>query len=72
VVVKEKLINVVVGNLKSLYSWLVMMKFKLKIQQYQTDAVENTVSVFKGQPSHSPATYRRDLGRYKQGRFHIP
>ena len=28
------------------------MKFKFKIQQYQTDAVENTVSVFTGQPSH--------------------
>ena len=26
------------------------MKFKFKIQQYQTDAVEQTVSVFAGQP----------------------
>lgn len=25
------------------------MKFKFKIQQYQTDAVENTVAVFRGQ-----------------------
>ena len=39
------------------------MKFQFKIQQYQTDAVENTVSVFAGQPSHDPATYRRDAGR---------
>lgn len=39
------------------------MKFQFKIQQYQTDAVENTVSVFAGQPSHDPATYRRDVGR---------
>ena len=39
------------------------MKFQFKIQQYQTDAVENTVSVFVGQPSHAPAVYRRDVGR---------
>ena len=38
------------------------MKFKFKIQQYQTDAVENTVAVFQGQPSHTLSTYRRDLG----------
>ena len=38
------------------------MKFQFKIQQYQTDAVENTVSVFAGQPSHAPAAYRRDVG----------
>ena len=25
------------------------MKFQFKIQQYQTDAVENTVNVFAGQ-----------------------
>ena len=42
------------------------MKFKFKIQQYQTDAVENTVSVFTGQPSHKAAEYRRDLGKHKQ------
>ena len=40
-----------------------IMKFQFKIQQYQTDAVENTVSVFTGQPSHNPAVYRRDVGR---------
>ncbi len=39
------------------------MKFKFKIQQYQTDAVENTVQVFSGQPSREAAIYRRDLGR---------
>ena len=43
------------------------MKFKFKIQQYQTDAVENTVAVFRGQPSFSPLEYRRDIGRYKNG-----
>ncbi|MBQ8866449.1 MAG: DEAD/DEAH box helicase family protein [Bacteroidaceae bacterium] len=42
------------------------MKFKFKIQQYQTEAVENTVAVFRGQPSHRMAEYRRDLGRRQQ------
>ncbi len=41
------------------------MKFKFKIQQYQTDAVEQTVNVFAGQPSKSNAQYRRDLGKRK-------
>ena len=40
------------------------MKFKFKIQQYQTDAVEATVGVFAGQPSKN-ALYRRDLGKQK-------
>ena len=39
------------------------MKFKFKIQQYQTDAVEQTVEVFSGQPSKQEAKYRRDLGK---------
>ena len=38
------------------------MKFNFKIQQYQTDAVENTVEVFSGQPSVTNLAYRRDLG----------
>lgn len=38
------------------------MKFKFKIQQYQTEAVEQTVNVFSGQKSVSSSTYRRDLG----------
>lgn len=42
------------------------MKFKFKIQQYQTDAVENTVEVFRGQPSHALSVYRRDLGKRQQ------
>jgi len=42
------------------------MKFKFKIQQYQTDAVDSTVSVFAGQPSKTNAQYRRDLGKQKQ------
>ena len=43
------------------------MKFQFKIQQYQTDAVENTVGVFAGQPSRDPAAYRRDVGRERLG-----
>ena len=39
------------------------MKFKFKIQQYQTDAVERTVEVFAGQSSMDSLTYRRDLGK---------
>ena len=39
------------------------MKFKFKIQQYQSDAVENTVSVFSGQPSRDAFQFRRDLGK---------
>ncbi len=39
------------------------MKFKFKIQQYQTDAVENTVAVFAGQPSHGMSVYRIDPGK---------
>ena len=46
------------------------MEFKFKIQQYQTDAVENTVAVFNGQPSHDGAMkYRRDLGKKTGIRF---
>ena len=37
-----------------------MMKFKFKIQKFLTAAVENTVAVFAGQPSHGFAKYRRD------------
>ncbi len=39
------------------------MNFRFKIQQYQTDAVENTVSVFAGQPSRDSFQYKRDLGK---------
>ena len=38
------------------------MKFNFKIQQYQTEAVENTVEVFSGQPSVDGLAYRRDMG----------
>ena len=45
------------------------MNFKFKIQRYQTDAVENTVSVFAGQPSRDSFQYRRDLGKAAAGQF---
>jgi len=45
------------------------MNFKFKIQQYQTDAVENTVSVFAGQPSRDSFQYRRDTGKAAAGQF---
>lgn len=40
-----------------------MMKFRFKIQQYQTDAVERTVGVFAGQPAKTEMAYRMDTGK---------
>ena len=45
------------------------MKFQFKIQGYQTRAVEDTVNVFRGQPSHDPTKFRHDLGNRAQGQF---
>lgn len=39
------------------------MKFKFKIQDYQTDAVESVVSVFSGQPNEGMAEYVMDKGK---------
>lgn len=39
------------------------MKLKFKIQQYQTDAVENVVRVFDGQPNHGLLEYKIDHGK---------
>jgi type III restriction enzyme len=39
-----------------------MMKFKFKIQDYQTHAVQNVIDVFKGQPKIDHVKYTRDLG----------
>ena len=39
------------------------MKLKFKEQQYQLDAVENTIRVFNGQPSHGLAEYVIDKGK---------
>ena len=41
------------------------MKFQFKIQQFQTEAAESVVKVFKGQPNHGVRKYRRDVGRMK-------
>ena len=41
------------------------MKFKFKIQQYQTDAVEAVVRVFNGQAHNDKVAYIRDLGKRK-------
>ena len=38
------------------------MKFRFKIQQYQTDAVDSVVRVFQGQPKVEGLSYRRDVG----------
>ena len=39
------------------------MKLRFKEQQYQIDAVENTVNVFNGQPNHGLAEYVIDKGK---------
>lgn len=41
------------------------MKFRFKIQQYQTDAVDSVVRAFQGQPYSDGVSYRRDLGEVK-------
>ena len=41
------------------------MKFRFKIQQYQTDAVDSVVRAFTGQPYSDGVSYRRDLGEVK-------
>ncbi len=43
------------------------MKFKFKIQQYQTDAVECIARVFDGEPCIDKTLYRRDIGK-----VHLP
>lgn len=44
------------------------MKFKFKIQGYQTDAVANTTAIFTGQPNRESAKYRWDAGKHAKGR----
>ena len=39
------------------------MKFNFKIQQYQTDAVDAVIRVFKGQGYHEKTSFIRDLGK---------
>ena len=43
------------------------MKFKFKIQKYQTEAVDNTTAIFTGQPNRDSSKYRRDLGKRDSG-----
>lgn len=45
------------------------MKFKFKIQGYQTEAVKNTTDIFVGQPNTDGTKYRRDLGKQAAGTF---
>ena len=42
------------------------MKFKFKIQQYQTDAVNSIADVFAGQPYQAHAKYTIDKGVVQQ------
>ena len=42
------------------------MKFKYKIQPYQTEAVESVVRVFDGQPNLGATLYQRDLGEIQR------
>ena len=41
------------------------MKFKFKIQDYQTEAVNAVIKVFEGQPYNDKVSYMRDLGSIK-------
>jgi type III restriction enzyme len=43
------------------------MKFKFKIQDFQTEAVDSVVKVFAGQPCINHVKYTRDLGIGKKG-----
>lgn len=47
------------------------MKFKFKIQSYQTEAVKNTTDIFTGQPNRDASKYRRDLGKQGRGVIHF-
>lgn len=47
------------------------MKFKFKIQQYQTDAVECIARVFDGEPCIDKTLYRRDLGKVDSTRLQL-
>ena len=42
------------------------MKFKFKIQQYQTDAVKAIADVFEGQPYRAQSLYTMDKGVTQQ------
>lgn len=42
------------------------MKFRFKVQGYQTDAVKAVVNVFDGQPRQNPSQYTLDIGVKKK------
>lgn len=42
------------------------MKFKFKIQEYQTEAVAAVVDAFDGQPFNDRVSYLRDLGKQER------
>ncbi|WP_209124473.1 type III restriction-modification system endonuclease [Alkalihalobacillus sp. BA299] len=46
------------------------MKFKFKVQQYQTDAVNSAVNVFAGQPFNNSVSYVRDLGIKEEKQYY--
>ena len=47
------------------------MKFKFKIQQYQTDAVECIARVFDGEPCIDKTLYRRDIGKVNSPKLRL-
>ncbi len=47
------------------------MKYKFKVQDYQTEAVESTIRIFEGQPKVEALSYIRDLGRLKDSNIQI-
>ena len=47
------------------------MKFKFKVQDYQTEAVESTIRIFEGQPKVEPMSYIRDLGLLKDSNIQM-
>lgn len=48
------------------------MKLKFKVQPYQTNAVNDVVDCFDGQPMESGLAYRMDPGRIEQGHQYRP
>lgn len=45
------------------------MRFKFKVQKYQTDAVNSIIRVFDGQGYHDSLTHRHDYGTFEKNRF---
>ena len=47
------------------------MKFRFKIQEYQTDAVDAVVRVFSGQGRYEGISYIRDTGKQNKGQISL-